>query len=115
MGLNSTTSATLAVNAADLYRLHLDQAATLVFDNVGTNSSLKWRLQNANGVVFDNVMTSSSNSIYDPLTNSTRYYVDFSGKLAAGDYTLILSSTGTVAANYAFRVLDASGATALRR
>ena len=109
--LNTTITAALpAAGTVARYKLHLDQAATLAFDNLGTNSNLKWRLVGPSGVVFDQSMTNYS-SQYDYTTGTYNYTNDFDGKLAAGDYTLTIDSYNGAVDSYSFRVLNLEVAT----
>ncbi|HEX8961620.1 MAG TPA: CARDB domain-containing protein, partial [Rhodocyclaceae bacterium] len=98
VALNATVSDSVPGGTLRRFNLHLDQDGVLVFDSLGSNSNVNWRLEGANGVVFDRAMTSYSNT-------------DYGMALAAGDYSLILKVSGTGTSPYSFRVLDRSGAT----
>jgi len=109
--LNSTNSGSLAGGGVERYHLHLDGAATLVFDNLGTNTNSRWRLDGPGGLIFDQVMATNDRSSYDPVAGTYRNRNDFNGQLAAGDYILTLSNTASAASPYAFRILDQGNAT----
>ena len=101
VAINTTQGEILGAGAFNRYSLHLEHPGTLVFDNLGTNSTPTWRLVNSTGtVVFNQTMA--------------YYSSDFKGKLAAGDYTLIIGNSSATESTYSFRVLDLSTATAVQ-
>ncbi|MDZ4127979.1 MAG: hypothetical protein U1E02_28005, partial [Hydrogenophaga sp.] len=112
--LNALTEASLEVGQVQQFWVHLDAESLLAFDSLGlAQTGLKWQLRNASGLVFAQDIGSSSTYWYDPRSASYRYINDFAGYLAAGEYSLVLTNTGTAPAQASFRVLDTSQATTI--
>lgn len=112
--INTTVSGSTAGSATvKRYQLHLDEAATLAFDNLGTDLNVKWRLESNSGVVFNQPMVGrDQNSAYYANYYAYNYDTpDFEGKLAAGDYTLVIDTVNGAAGDFSFRVLNLDAAT----
>lgn len=96
---NTPLEDSLGAGAQHRYRFQLDTPTWLDFDSlsVSGNSRLSWRLDGPGGNVFSQ--------------NANYYWHDFGKYLLPGEYQLTFDNTGTTAASYAFRVLDAGSAT----
>ena len=85
----------------DRYTFTLPQAGQYVLDGLSDNDAFTVTLTGPNGLTLTRTIDRSDSLDYgnDPLLS-----------LAAGSYTLAISSTSTSVGSYAFRLLDLSGA-----
>ncbi|HAY08955.1 MAG TPA: hypothetical protein DCY18_03290, partial [Thauera sp.] len=97
LALNELVGGSLAAYQSISYRLDLDQASLLMFDSLGADAQVRWRLQGPGGQVFDSALAGDS--------------LDTVRVLERGTYTLTLSNATAIDRSFAMRVLDRAGAT----